>query len=87
MIYLLKNQGFFLFQSIDNSFILSFTHRFLDFKGATTYFAFCYPWSYTESQERLAFLDEKFAHCSKFTSKRYEIILYHIIRCKVIKNY
>ncbi|KAM3910300.1 cytosolic carboxypeptidase-like protein 5 [Leptodactylus fuscus] len=48
------------FQMVDNQFILSFVHRFLDCRGATTYFAFCFPFSYEESQELLAGLDDRF---------------------------
>lgn len=50
-------------QTIDNSMVLHFTHRFLDVRGAVTYFAFCYPWSYTECQERLTALDQQFEYC------------------------
>uniref|UniRef100_A0A8C5MK22 Cytosolic carboxypeptidase-like protein 5 n=1 Tax=Leptobrachium leishanense TaxID=445787 RepID=A0A8C5MK22_9ANUR len=51
------------FQMVENQFILSFVHRFLDCRGATTYFAFCFPFSYEESQEMLAGLDERFTDC------------------------
>ncbi|XP_070195539.1 cytosolic carboxypeptidase-like protein 5 isoform X3 [Littorina saxatilis] len=50
------------YETVDGQFILSFTYRFPDVKGGTCYFAFCYPWSYTESQEQMAELDTKFAH-------------------------
>ncbi|XP_060106961.1 cytosolic carboxypeptidase-like protein 5 isoform X2 [Heteronotia binoei] len=51
------------FEMVDTQFVLSFVHRFLDCRGATTYFAFCYPFSYTECQEMLAQLDAHFAEC------------------------
>ncbi|XP_075057148.1 cytosolic carboxypeptidase-like protein 5 isoform X2 [Mixophyes fleayi] len=51
------------FQMVENQFILSFTHRFLECRGATTYFAFCFPFSYEESQEMLAGLDDRFTDC------------------------
>ncbi|XP_025109190.1 cytosolic carboxypeptidase-like protein 5 isoform X2 [Pomacea canaliculata] len=51
------------FEVIDNQFILTFTYRFPDLKGGTCYFAFSYPWSYTESQEQLQILDKRFEHC------------------------
>ncbi|XP_068135969.1 cytosolic carboxypeptidase-like protein 5 [Hyperolius riggenbachi] len=51
------------FQMVDNQFTLSFVHRFLDCRGATTYFAFCFPFSYEESQEMLAGLDDRFSDC------------------------
>ena len=40
-------------QIVDGQFVLSFTHRFSENRGGTTYFAFCYPWSYTDCQETL----------------------------------
>ncbi|KAI3364514.1 hypothetical protein L3Q82_011301, partial [Scortum barcoo] len=46
--------------SEDNQFILSFTHRLLEVRGATTYFSFCYPFSYSECQEMLQQLDESY---------------------------
>ncbi|XP_043918798.1 cytosolic carboxypeptidase-like protein 5 isoform X2 [Protopterus annectens] len=55
------------FEMSENQFILSFTHRFLEHRGATTYFAFCYPFCYTECQEILTQLDEKFVD-SKYLS-------------------
>ncbi|KAM9316913.1 cytosolic carboxypeptidase-like protein 5 [Gastrophryne carolinensis] len=51
------------FEIVDNQFILSFVHRFLDCRGAITYFAFCFPFSYEESQEMLAGLDDRFSDC------------------------
>uniref|UniRef100_H3BAM9 Cytosolic carboxypeptidase-like protein 5 n=1 Tax=Latimeria chalumnae TaxID=7897 RepID=H3BAM9_LATCH len=65
-------------QMIENQFILSFTHRFGENRGTTTYFAFCYPFSYTECQEMLAELDEKFVDC-KFSSNSSPLdsIYYH----------
>ncbi|NWH57007.1 CBPC5 protein, partial [Geococcyx californianus] len=47
-------------QVLEAQFVLSFVHRFLEHRGATTYFAFCYPFSYTECQEMLARLDRRF---------------------------
>ncbi|KAL4236440.1 Cytosolic carboxypeptidase-like protein 5 [Mactra antiquata] len=55
------------FETVDGQFILSFTYRFPEFRGATTYFAFCYPWSYTESQDCLSELDKKFQHCKNLS--------------------
>nr|XP_028581167.1 cytosolic carboxypeptidase-like protein 5 isoform X9 [Podarcis muralis] len=51
------------FEMVETQFVLSFVHRFLDCRGATTFFAFCYPFSYTECQEMLAQLDAHFAEC------------------------
>ncbi|XP_074751318.1 cytosolic carboxypeptidase-like protein 5 isoform X1 [Athene noctua] len=51
------------FEVVEAQFVLSFVHRFLEHRGATTYFAFCYPFSYTECQEMLAQLDGRFQEC------------------------
>ncbi|XP_053106764.1 cytosolic carboxypeptidase-like protein 5 isoform X2 [Hemicordylus capensis] len=51
------------FEMAEAQFVLSFVHRFLDCRGATTYFAFCYPFSYSECQEMLAHLDAHFGEC------------------------
>ncbi|XP_061481919.1 cytosolic carboxypeptidase-like protein 5 isoform X2 [Rhineura floridana] len=51
------------FEMVETQFVLSFVHRFLDYRGATTFFAFCYPFSYTECQDMLAQLDVHFAEC------------------------
>ncbi|XP_070705858.1 cytosolic carboxypeptidase-like protein 5 [Pempheris klunzingeri] len=45
---------------VNNQFILSFTHRLLEVRGATTYFSFCFPFSYTECQEMLKQFDESY---------------------------
>ncbi|XP_064624657.1 cytosolic carboxypeptidase-like protein 5 isoform X2 [Lineus longissimus] len=66
------------FEVVDTQFILSFVHRFADFRGSTTYFAFCYPWSYAECQDRLGELDVRFEKCWKLSSKSPpESIYYH----------
>ncbi|XP_036405620.1 cytosolic carboxypeptidase-like protein 5 [Megalops cyprinoides] len=51
-----------VFEMAENQFILSFNHRFLEVRGTTTYFAFCYPFSYTECQDMLQQLDQKYIH-------------------------
>ncbi|XP_026527355.1 cytosolic carboxypeptidase-like protein 5 isoform X3 [Notechis scutatus] len=51
------------YEMAETQFVLSFVHRFLDCRGATTYFAFCYPFSYTECQDMLTQLDAHFAEC------------------------
>lgn len=53
------------YQVVEGQFTLSFTHRFSESKGGTTYFAFCYPWSYSESQEQLEKLDQTFPECAQ----------------------
>ncbi|XP_053193254.1 cytosolic carboxypeptidase-like protein 5 [Scomber japonicus] len=52
---------------VDNQFILSFTHRLLEVRGATTYFSFCYPFSYNECQEMLQQLDESYPNAVQLT--------------------
>uniref|UniRef100_A0A3Q2QCU3 Cytosolic carboxypeptidase-like protein 5 n=1 Tax=Fundulus heteroclitus TaxID=8078 RepID=A0A3Q2QCU3_FUNHE len=52
---------------VNNQFILSFTHRLLDVRGATTYFSFCYPFSYTECQEMLRQLDESHPNAAQLS--------------------
>ncbi|XP_071385968.1 cytosolic carboxypeptidase-like protein 5 [Centroberyx affinis] len=53
------------FEMVDNQFILSFTHRLLEVRGATTYFSFCYPFSYSESQEMLLQLDQSYPRAAQ----------------------
>ncbi|XP_054845298.1 cytosolic carboxypeptidase-like protein 5 isoform X4 [Eublepharis macularius] len=66
------------FEMVDTQFVLSFVHRFLDCRGATTYFAFCYPFSYTECQDMLAQLDTHFAECKHLSpSSSLDTIYYH----------
>ncbi|XP_023285700.1 cytosolic carboxypeptidase-like protein 5 isoform X1 [Seriola lalandi dorsalis] len=52
---------------VENQFILSFTHRLLEVRGATTYFSFCYPFSYSECQEMLQQLDESYPNAAKLS--------------------
>ncbi|XP_038251688.1 cytosolic carboxypeptidase-like protein 5 isoform X5 [Dermochelys coriacea] len=58
------------FEMMETQFVLSFVHRFLEYRGATTYFAFCYPFSYTECQEMLAHLDSRFEECKYMSPSR-----------------
>ncbi|KAG7244305.1 hypothetical protein INR49_004445 [Caranx melampygus] len=52
---------------VENQFILSFTHRLLEVRGATTYFSFCYPFSYAECQEMLQQLDESYPNAAQLS--------------------
>lgn len=52
---------------VENQFILSFTHRILEQKGATTFFTFCYPFSYTECQEMLQQLDANYPNAAQLS--------------------
>ncbi|NXW52675.1 CBPC5 protein, partial [Nyctiprogne leucopyga] len=65
-------------QVVETQFVLSFVHRFLEHRGATTYFAFCYPFSYTECQEMLAQLDGRFQECRNMSpSSPLDSVYYH----------
>lgn len=44
----------------ETQFVLSFVHRFVEGRGATTFFAFCYPFSYGDCQDLLNQLDQRF---------------------------
>ncbi|XP_067840475.1 cytosolic carboxypeptidase-like protein 5 isoform X2 [Heptranchias perlo] len=67
-----------MYEMVENQFILSYTHRFLEYRGATTYFAFCFPFTYSECQEMLMQLDEKFQYCKHLTSRSpADTIYYH----------
>ncbi|XP_068792685.1 cytosolic carboxypeptidase-like protein 5 isoform X6 [Struthio camelus] len=66
------------FEMVETQFVLSFVHRFLEYRGATTYFAFCYPFSYTECQEMLAQLDSRFEECKYMSpSSPLDSVYYH----------
>ncbi|XP_076861576.1 cytosolic carboxypeptidase-like protein 5 isoform X2 [Brachyhypopomus gauderio] len=47
------------FEMSESQFTLSFVHRVLDVRGAVTFLAFCYPFSYTECQDLLLQLDQR----------------------------
>ncbi|CAK8679641.1 unnamed protein product [Clavelina lepadiformis] len=53
------------YQMLDGQFMLSFSHRLSESRGGTTYFAFCFPWSYTECQDMLKEYDECFKGCAE----------------------
>lgn len=58
------------FQIVDNQFILSFTHRLLEVRGATTFFSFCYPFSYSECQEMLQQFDKSYPNTAQLSPSR-----------------
>ncbi|KAG9347683.1 hypothetical protein JZ751_005256 [Albula glossodonta] len=73
----LYSQGMAPFMA-DNQFILSFHHRFLEARGTTTYFAFCYPFSYAECQDMLLQLDQKFLNSMHLSpSSPLDSVYYH----------
>lgn len=50
------------YETVDGNFQISFLHSFTDVtRMSTTYFAFCYPYSYTECQQYLNSLEERYA--------------------------
>ncbi|XP_069461629.1 cytosolic carboxypeptidase-like protein 5 isoform X3 [Ambystoma mexicanum] len=66
------------FEMVESQFVLSFVHRFLDNRGATTYFAFCFPFSYADCQEMLTGLDERFSDCKRMSANSpLDSIYYH----------
>lgn len=52
---------------VDNQFILSFTHRVSEVKSATTFFSFCYPFSYTECQDMLQQLEDNYPSAAQLS--------------------
>lgn len=48
------------YQTKNGEFTLSFIHRFSEGRNSSTYFAFCFPWSYTQCQNVLTELDARF---------------------------
>ncbi|XP_033645286.1 cytosolic carboxypeptidase-like protein 5 isoform X1 [Asterias rubens] len=49
-------------ETVDGQFILSFNYRF-EYRFSSVYFAFCFPYSYTECQQKMDELDSQFAQC------------------------
>ena len=66
-------------QTVENNFYMSFTHRLSDRRDSITYFAFCFPYSYEESQIQLQKYDEQFSHCKYLRNDKCEPddIYYH----------
>ncbi|XP_068433049.1 cytosolic carboxypeptidase-like protein 5 isoform X2 [Clinocottus analis] len=63
---------------VDNQFILSFSHRLLEVRGATTYFSFCFPFSYTECQEMMQQFDKSYPNAAQLSpSSALDRIYYH----------
>ncbi|CAL8315840.1 unnamed protein product [Merluccius merluccius] len=66
------------FEMVDNQFTLSFTHRLSETRGATTYFSFCFPFSYSESQGMLQQLDQSYPNTAVLhPSSSPESVYYH----------
>uniref|UniRef100_A0A287CV47 Cytosolic carboxypeptidase-like protein 5 n=1 Tax=Ictidomys tridecemlineatus TaxID=43179 RepID=A0A287CV47_ICTTR len=58
-------------------FVLSFVHRFVEGRGATTFFAFCYPFSYSDCQDLLNQLDQRFLENHPTHNSPLDTIYYH----------
>ncbi|XP_054978607.1 cytosolic carboxypeptidase-like protein 5 isoform X2 [Sorex araneus] len=65
------------FEMTETQFVLSFVHRFLEGRGATTFFAFCYPFSYSDCQDLLNQLDQRFLENHPTHSSPLDTIYYH----------
>ncbi|XP_036191003.1 cytosolic carboxypeptidase-like protein 5 isoform X3 [Myotis myotis] len=61
----------------ETQFVLSFVHRFVEGRGATTFFAFCYPFSYSDCQDLLNQLDQRFLENHPTHSSPVDTIYYH----------
>uniref|UniRef100_A0A2K5D5A6 tubulin-glutamate carboxypeptidase n=1 Tax=Aotus nancymaae TaxID=37293 RepID=A0A2K5D5A6_AOTNA len=65
------------FEMTETQFVLSFVHRFVEGRGATTFFAFCYPFSYSDCQDLLNQLDQRFPENHHTHSSPLDTIYYH----------
>ncbi|CAO2604095.1 Cytosolic carboxypeptidase-like protein 5 [Lemmus lemmus] len=65
------------FEMTETQFVLSFVHRFVEGRGATTFFAFCYPFSYSDCQDLLRQLDQRFPENPSTHSSPLDSIYYH----------
>ncbi|TRY87192.1 hypothetical protein DNTS_031722 [Danionella cerebrum] len=65
------------FQMQEGQFVLSFVHRLLDVEGLETFFSFCYPFTYTQSQERLRQIDQDFLSSTHAPSSDLDRVYYH----------
>ncbi|XP_005371399.1 cytosolic carboxypeptidase-like protein 5 isoform X1 [Microtus ochrogaster] len=65
------------FEMTETQFVLSFVHRFVEGRGATTFFAFCYPFSYSDCQDLLSQLDQRFPENHSTHSSPLDSIYYH----------
>ncbi|XP_028730330.1 cytosolic carboxypeptidase-like protein 5 isoform X1 [Peromyscus leucopus] len=65
------------FEMTETQFVLSFVHRFVEGRGATTFFAFCYPFSYSDCQDLLSQLDQRFPETYSTLNSPLDSIYYH----------
>jgi hypothetical protein len=50
---------------------MSFVHRIPDKRDTVTFFAFCFPFSYSECQEMLEKYDKQFEYCKDLNSQNW----------------
>ncbi|XP_037306231.2 cytosolic carboxypeptidase-like protein 5 isoform X2 [Pungitius pungitius] len=63
---------------VDGQFILSFLHRLSEVRGATTYFSFCFPFSYSECQEMMQRFDKSYPNAAQLSpSSAPDSVYYH----------
>ncbi|XP_028402724.1 cytosolic carboxypeptidase-like protein 5 [Dendronephthya gigantea] len=67
---------------VDGQFQMSFLFRFPEQKNMVCYFAFCYPFSYEETQQYLQTMDNKFKH--KPTDRKNSIYYHRELICESI---
>ncbi|XP_042552631.1 cytosolic carboxypeptidase-like protein 5 isoform X1 [Dipodomys spectabilis] len=65
------------FEMTETQFVLSFVHRFVEGRGSTTFFAFCYPFSYSDCQDLLTQLDQRFPENHPTHGSPLDTIYYH----------
>lgn len=70
---------FTFFQCGEGGLELTFQYTITESRKLTIYFAFCYPYSYSECQRKLARLDERFSRTAKDPEPTENRIYYH--RC------
>ena len=81
-----NRKRFFSLQMLDGAFILTFTYKFQESLKATTYFAFCYPFSYTECQEKLDVLENNHKTANPDGSQGTDIYFHRELLCKSLEN-
>nr|XP_040016197.1 cytosolic carboxypeptidase-like protein 5 isoform X2 [Gasterosteus aculeatus aculeatus] len=63
---------------VEGQFILSFSHRLSEVRGATTYFSFCFPFSYSECQEMMQRFDKSHPNAAQLSpSSAPDSVYYH----------
>lgn len=63
---------------VNGHFKLSFQYRISENHRQTVYFAFCYPYSYCECQEKLLQCDEQYLSCNHNIYYHREILCYSL---------